>query len=103
MPLPAIARSSDPYSSHRAGGELTESGARQSQTEAIVAYVRSHPGQTAGEIARGLGPGWDNVRVCRRWPDVAQHHIVKGAVRTCSVSGRKAETWLSEAAQGVLL
>ena len=81
-----IARPSDPITSHLAAAELTN---RTPLIELITDYVATHPGQTRGEIADGLG--LDQPRVWRRVSDaVNRGHIFYGDPKI--YAGRQQQT-----------
>ena len=87
------ARASDPETSHLAAEEVTASGVRQQQIGLAIAAVRAHPDRTSMELS--VVTGHDRYMLARRLPDAETAGAVrKGPARTCTVSGRKAVTWL---------
>lgn len=87
------ARATDPETSHLAAEEVTASGVRQQQIGMAIAAVRAHPDRTSMELAQATGH--DRYMLARRLPDaVTAGAVRKGGARTCTVSGRKALTWL---------
>lgn len=87
------ARASDPETSHLAAEEVTASGVRQQQIGLAIAAVRAHPDRTSMELS--VVTGHDRYMLARRLPDAETAQAVrKGPARTCTVSGRKAVTWL---------
>ncbi len=64
----ATARRSDPVSSHVAARAMAESGRGRGHAALVLGLVRSHPGETAGEIAvrsGSAGQALDSVQVTR--------------------------------------
>ncbi len=91
-PLPPASRRTDPATSHAAEREVSRSGRRLTQLQAVLADVRSHPGATAGEIARRTGI--DRSTVSKRTADLAnQGRIDRGQPRECAVHRRQMTTW----------
>lgn len=89
---PALARRSDPATSHIAAARMRESGAAGRQAQAVLAAVRQWPGSTAVEIAQLAGI--DRYAVSRRLPELAKAGSVRrSAPRNCTVNGRPQTTW----------
>lgn len=85
-------RATDPETSELAAIEITASGERKRQQDATAEAVRKHPGKTSHELAQVTG--LNRYALARRLPEcVTGKEVVKGAARTCAVSGRKAVTW----------
>jgi DNA-binding IclR family transcriptional regulator len=58
----------------------------------LLDYVRQHPGQTAGEIARGSGV--DRFEASRRLPELRRAGLLRnGDKRKCSALGNLSLTW----------
>lgn len=87
-----IARATDPETSHQAAAEITDrlDGLRRWAADCVA---RS-PGLTRGELAR-LYCGGDPHTIARRLTECDRLGTVRrGPVRRCSVTGRRAATWL---------
>jgi predicted ArsR family transcriptional regulator len=89
-PLPPIARTNSPATSHLAAKEITESRGRQTLMRLALHYVRDNPGQTAGQIGDALG--LHRSVIAKRLSDLKNAElIVQGpAVRT---HGKAQVTW----------
>ena len=89
-PLPPIARTNNPETSHLAAKEITESRGRQTLMRLALHYVRDNPGQTAGQIGDALG--LHRSVIAKRLSDLKNAElIVQGpAVRT---HGKAQVTW----------
>jgi len=97
----AIARTSDPITSHIAADAFTASGKRLAQAEIILTYVRRHPGLTAGEY--GVMTGLGRVAVGKRLPEIRDAgHITQGDHRKCSQDGTQQMTWWPAQVQAAL-
>ena len=86
-----IARATDPITSHLAATEITRSGARRAQADAVLTLVRNHPGKTSAELA-DLG-NVDRYMVARRLPEMRGATLTQGEPRVCGISQRQAVTW----------
>lgn len=109
--MTALARRSDPYSSHRAAFDVTASGVACSQSEWFLHAVRQHPGLTASELAE-LSGVYDRYQANRRLADLCREGLVEKGDARPGLSGRLEVTWApvreasapgSDGAQGVLL
>lgn len=90
--LPPATRSTDPNSSQEAERRITESGARMSQAESILALVRSRPGKTCVELTEWTD--LDRYQVQRRLSDLcAAGRVRKGKRRKCTLKLTSAVTW----------
>ena len=91
--LPQNTRNSDPESSHLAGEQITESGTRQTQCDAVLDAVQKMPRATARELASTFD--LDRYMVSRRLADLCYTGKVrKAASRECEVGGRLSCTWV---------
>lgn len=88
-----LARRTDPASSHAAAHEVDASGQRDSQKARILTYLRSWPVPSTSTEITSLG-SIDRYVVSRRLPDLERDGLVqRGAIRECSVTGRRCVTW----------
>lgn len=90
---PTRTRTEDPLPSHQAEKEMRESGAMNAQRQAVLAYVRMYPGDTAREYdaAKILPEGAFH----RRLVELMRVGLVRrGEPRKCRVGNRSAHTWL---------
>ena len=87
-------RSSDPHTSHEAEEFINQTGIRYSQQREVLAWLKSHPGNTSKELAKISG--LDRYVVARRLPEIAPMHAEKGEARKCAESGRQAVTWYAK-------
>ena len=88
----AKSRRTDPITSHQAAHEAESSGRAASQRAICLARVKSHPGQTAAEIA--IAAGLERHVPSRRLPELRyQGLIVNGESRICEATGRRSMTW----------
>lgn len=88
-----IARRSDPATSHLAAAEITESGVRDRQVQAVSEAVRKWPGKTSNELG-AIADFMDRYIFARRLPEAERLGLVKrGEPRVCAVSRKKALTW----------
>lgn len=87
-----IARATDPETSHLAAQHVVQSGTRAHQQHQALAAVRAFPGLTSLELAQAAH--CCRFQLARRLPELERDGLViRGAARTCGVSGRKAATW----------
>lgn len=92
------ARSNDPLTSWEAAEHIVGSGKAAFQEHRAVAAVRAYPRMTSLELSEA-------ARICRfelarRLPEAERHGLViRGPVRTCRISKRKAATWHCEPVQ----
>lgn len=92
--LPPAAANADPPTSREADREITRSGQCETQTRHAAALVAQAPGLTALELARRFGE--DRHDVAKRLADANHAGLVRhGEARRCSVSGRRAVTWVT--------
>lgn len=90
----AVARRSDPESSHDTAAAVNKSDLIETHCKWIRYYVSNHPGSTAGEIAAAAPEHMrlDNAAVTRRFGDVSDD-IRYGERRKCTVKGSTMSTW----------
>ena len=90
--FPPASHSHDPISSFDAEYEITQSGIRGEQMNAIYKLVMLNPGRTSKELAE-LSK-YDRYQIARRLSDLENiFRVKKGETRTCIVGGRKSVTW----------
>jgi len=95
-----IARTTDPWTSHAGAVEVTDSGRRLTQSERLLAVVRSHPGLTGGEISELAG--LDRWATTKRLSDLKNTgQAIQGESRHWH--GRPQVTWWPTDRQGTLL
>lgn len=97
--MKAMARRSDPDTSHEAAHQHRESGARGNQALAALRLVKKYPGSSyrylwakhVNETRRSGKPLLFENPVClmRRLSEVAQ----KDGTETCPISGRRVAQW----------
>jgi hypothetical protein len=88
----AIARKTDPWTSHQAAKEITESGLRESQREHVLLALKKHDGTTSSELA--VFGCIDRYVTARRLPELEKLGFVKkGTAKKCTITGRNAMTW----------
>jgi hypothetical protein len=86
-------RHSDPPTSRLAAEEITRSGRRAIQRQAVLALVQKYPGCTSLELARHSG--MDRYTLARRLPELEHEGAVKKCgQKVCSVGQRPAVTWV---------
>ncbi len=86
-------RSSDPESSHLAGEEITKSGNRKTQCDAVLDAVAKSPNATARELA--AYHHLDRHSVSRRLADLCSSNLVRKAkARQCDIGKRLSCTWV---------
>jgi len=83
-------RNNDPPTSALAGRQIESSGvARMHRSRCLEAVVET-PGRTAREIENRIG-----LKAHKRLPELRQFGLVaNGPSRICSITGRRAMTWL---------
>ena len=93
--MTAIARNSDPISSHAAAAAITQSGTRAIQKDATLKAVRQWPGCTSYELAEKVGGGLaSRYMLARRLPELAKDRLVdRLGLRHCRITGHLATTW----------
>jgi hypothetical protein len=88
-----LARRDDPETSHEAAAEMHGSEAQGRLVRIAVAQVCEYPGETAKELERRLGVEDGQLR--KRLNDAWRMGLIsKGEPRRCTVSGRRAQTWV---------
>lgn len=88
----ALARNTDPLTSHKAAFDVERRGAAANQRERCLKQVRKTPGRTAAEIAV-LG-GMERHVPSRRLPELRTAGDVENRdTRTCEVTGNTSLTW----------
>lgn len=87
----ALARSTDPVTSHEAAEHM--SGARLNQQQNVVlTMIRRYPDRTPGELAQVSGLDYHAIQ--RRVSELLEaKKIVEVEYRKCEVRGRKARVW----------
>ena len=98
--LPPVSRPTDPIPSFVGEVEITARGRRQSQVQAIIRYVRAHPGSCRGEIATGLG--MDEYGASKRLSDAKNIGMIYG-LGAVHYRARLQSQWWPVLAQGRLL
>ena len=94
MPARALARRSDPATSH-GGASAAVCVLGETQQRALTA-VRAHPNRTAGELNVAVGLDPDSRRIGRRLNELERAGVVRrGPARTCTVTGHAAHVWLA--------
>ena len=92
MKFQKAARTHDPLSSKLAGAQITASGTRQKQCEAVLEAVKGHPFHTSRELAIILD--CDRYTPSRRLPDLEKQDLVcRCHMRKCKVGGKLSLTW----------
>ena len=91
---PPASHAQDAMSSHEAEAEVTASGVRGYQMRTVMKLVETHPGSTAGELARFSGHPLSRVQVARRLYDLhCMRRVRQGDLRRCMAARRRALTW----------
>lgn len=86
-------RRDDPSTSHDAERHINETGLRAHQQRQVAAAVRQWPGSTSYELSEHMHA--DRVMPARRLRElVTAGAVVEGPKRECTISHRKAITWL---------
>ena len=102
----ALARNSDPHTSHAAAREAERSGRAERQRQIVLRCVKRHAAdrpRTSMELAACMR--LDRYMVARRLPELEKaRQVRKSGSRTCEVSGRTAIVWapVQEPGQGRL-
>ena len=91
----ALARNSDPHTSHAAAGEAESSGRAEKQRQIVLHCVKRHASdrpRTSMELASCMR--LDRYMVARRLPELERaREVRKAGSRPCEVSGRSAIVW----------
>ncbi len=69
------ARRADPITSQNAAARMAKWWATQAG-QVLRELIRGGPGN-GHQLARRLGPGWTNVKVCRRLSDLSRQQLVR--------------------------
>jgi hypothetical protein len=86
-------RRSDPPTSRLAAQEVTRTGRRAIQRQAVLELVQKYSGCTSLELARHSG--MDRYTLARRLPELESDGAVrKSGQKVCSVGQRPAVTWV---------
>lgn len=94
--MKALARNTDPPTSHEAAEQVEASGRAASQRHLCLLEVWKRSGQTAAEIAAAAG--LKRHVPSRRLPELRQVGQVKnGPARICGITGNSSFTWLLNA------
>lgn len=94
QPIVARARANDPETSHLAATEVTANGTIHRHGQLIIAYLKTNPGQTNGEIAEGSG--LDYARVHKRMKELEELNLaIRGEKRYCTTDGRRTRLYTS--------
>lgn len=90
--MKALARNTDPTTSHEAASKVEASGKADTHRKMIYVYIENHPGQTFGEITKGIS--MEAAAVNKRISELFQHGLIReGEIRQCTVRGNKTRTW----------
>lgn len=87
MTNPPLARTSDPITSHEAAARVTN---RESIKARCLAYIRAHPGVTAGQVGVGTDLGYE--KVWRRVSELKNDGLIYEGVETREWGGRQQVT-----------
>lgn len=95
---PPASKNADPETSHMAESDITKSGKRGGDCQAIYEYLLNHPNHTSAELADKMKPGDKDWRytVARRLPDLKNQRppmTTQNTKRVCTVTNKKAVTW----------
>jgi hypothetical protein len=86
-------RAADPFTSHLAEQQITESGERGIQQHLVRALIEHHPGHTCRELAR-LTAELTHEQIHKRASECrTAGWVVEGEKRRCEVTSRLAITW----------
>lgn len=90
--MQALARSSDPQTSHAAADQIERTSATDHRRR-LLAAVLSHPGLTCAELARQVG--LDRHQCGKRLPELRQSGLIdNGPARVCSIAGSRQMVWV---------
>ncbi len=88
----ALARTTDPITSHQAARDAEHRGVAAAHRLLCLAQVTHQPGLTAAEIAEATG--LERHAPSRRLPELRDAGlVVNGPIRLCAVKGRRSLTW----------
>ncbi len=89
----ALARNSDPHTSHEAARHVVQSGKHGEQMDEVRRLVREHPGHTALELTKYTT--LDRYQIQRRLSDLSRLGEIRAnpTPRKCTVGGRLSCTW----------
>lgn len=94
QPIVARARANDHETSHLAAAEVTANGTIHRHGQLIIAYLKTNPGQTNGEIAEGSG--LDYCQIHKRMKELeAMNLAIRGEKRYCTTEGRTTRLYTS--------
>jgi hypothetical protein len=92
--MTALARRTDPQSSHEAARQMTLTGMGFKQREEVLDLVRRFPGHTSLELAALPCATLDRYQIARRTAELAKTNQIRaGATRTDYATGRPSVTW----------
>ena len=86
-----VARATDPDTSHLAGEDVTDSGARSRQQRMVLQGLVRYPNLTTRELAARMNVC--RYTVARRMPELAPIYVSVVGKRRCTVTGRTAQVW----------
>lgn len=91
----ALARTTDPETSHLAAEHVVSSGLHAIQKHQALQAVKNFPGRTSHELAAAIGGGTETrYMLARRLADLEHDKkVCKGGTRDCRITGHKASTW----------
>lgn len=90
--MTALARNSDPITSHMAAEHVIASGLNKRQAAQVLAALREHPGCTSFELARHMGV--ERAVTGRRLSELkARGDVENCQPKLCNIIHRKALTW----------
>ena len=103
MNYPQASRSTDPWTSHAAEREITETGQRQKQADYCLEFVSRYPGRTYRELAE-ISQVPDRNIFSRRLNDLrVKGRAFSPETRKCTISGRSMQVWYATPQQGSLI
>jgi hypothetical protein len=92
--MSALARRTDPYSSHAAAEQMNRTGAAIEQRSIVLRLIHAHPGLTSLELSRQCDCPLDRYQIARRTTELARAgEIYPGAVRLDTETRRPSVTW----------
>lgn len=93
MPLPPVARSTDPAESHDAQAEINR-GQRQRDVMALVALIRDNPGLTGSDLDVLMGGGVHG-KASKRLTDAEGLGLIRrGPAAKSTATGKSGATWV---------